>query len=473
MTTIKFGTDGWRGVIAEDFTFCNVRRVCQAIADYINSQQSTVNSQRIIVGYDRRFLSEEYAKIACEVLAANNIKVFFTGKPTTTPAVTLAIKMRNLSGAIVITASHNPPRFNGIKFKTKEATSADETVTKIIEKLIIKAKPKSIDFNRALSKNLIKMIDIDKDYINFIRNYIDMNIIKKTRPNLLIDYMHGAGAGYIEKLLKSSGCKITAMRTEKDPLFGGVSPEPVPKHLKDFLNRAKVEKPNLAIALDGDADRIAACGAEGEYLCSGQIISLILLHLVEYRKLKGAVIKTISGTDLIEKIAKDFKLELLETPVGFKHISQIMLRRDVLIGGEESGGIGFKGYIPERDGIISGLFLLEMVSARRKSIDKIMDDVNKRYGNFYYNRFDLDLSVKRGMKVVSKLKESPPRKLLGKEILEIKTYDGIKFILKEGNWLLIRSSGTEPILRVYAESSTKSDLKALLDAGRRLVTKWS
>ncbi len=473
MTTIKFGTDGWRGVIAEDFTFENVRRVSQAIADYINDQRATINEQRIIVGYDRRFLSEEYAKIACEVLAANNIKVFFTGKPTPTPAVTLAIKRENLSGAIVITASHNPPRFNGIKFKTKEATSADETVTKIIEKLIIKAKPKSIDFNRALSKNLIKMIDIDKDYINFIRNYIDLNIIKKTKPNLLIDYMHGVGAGYIEKLLKSSGCKITAMRTEKDPLFGGVSPEPVPKNLKDFLNRAKVEKPHLAIALDGDADRIAACGAEGEYLCSGQIISLILLHLLEYRKLKGAVIKTISGTDLIGKIAKDFKLELLETPVGFKHISQIMLRRDVLIGGEESGGIGFKGYIPERDGIISGLFLLEMVSARRKSIDKIMDDVNKKYGNFYYNRLDLDLSVKRGIKVVSKLKESAPCKLLGKKIQEIKTYDGIKFILKEGNWLLIRPSGTEPILRVYAESSTKSDLKALLDAGRRLVSKWS
>ncbi|UCH12254.1 MAG: phosphoglucomutase/phosphomannomutase family protein, partial [Candidatus Omnitrophota bacterium] len=191
------------------------------------------------------------------------------------------------------------------------------------------------------------------------------------------------------------------------------------------------------------------------------------------RKFKGAVIKTISGTDLIGKIAKDFKLELLETPVGFKHISQIMLHKDVLIGGEESGGIGFKGYIPERDGIISGLFLLEMVSVRRKSIDKIMDDVNKKYGNFYYNRLDLDLSVKRGMKVVSNLKESAPRKLLGKEILEIKTYDGIKFILKEGNWLLIRPSGTEPILRIYAESSKKSDLKALLDAGRRLVTKWS
>ncbi|UCH12467.1 MAG: hypothetical protein JSW18_00525 [Candidatus Omnitrophota bacterium] len=326
MTTIKFGTDGWRGVIAEDFTFCNVRRVSQAIADYISQLSVKGKKPEVIVGYDRRFLSEEYAKTVCEVLAANNIKVFFTCKPAPTPAVTLVIKMKNLSGAIVITASHNPPRFNGIKFKTKEATSADETVTKIIEKLITKAKPKSVDFNRALSKNLIKMIDVDKDYINFIRNYIDINIIKKTRPNLLIDYMHGVGAGYIEKLLKSSGCKITAMRIEKDPLFGGVSPEPVPKNLKDFLNRAKVEKPDLAIALDGDSDRIAACGAEGEYLCSGQIISLILLHLLEYRKFKGAVIKTISGTDLIGKIAKDFKLELLETPVGFKHISQFMLQ---------------------------------------------------------------------------------------------------------------------------------------------------
>lgn len=470
---IKFGTDGWRGIIAEDFTFENVRKVSQAIADYINESRITNDERRIIVGYDRRFLSGEYAKAACEVLAANDIKALFTGKPTPTPAVTLAIKKRNLSGGIIITASHNPPEFNGIKFKTRDAAPADESVTEVIESLIGKHKPKILNFSRALNKNLIKEIDIDKAYIDFIKGYIDFNIIKKKKPFILVDYMHGVGAGYIEKLLEGKGCRIAAMRAELDPLFGGNNPEPVPRNLKEFLKKAKVEKPHLAIALDGDADRIAACGADGEYLNSGQIISLILLHLLEYRQLKGIVVKTISGTNLIERIAEDFRLKLLETPIGFKHISKIMLQEDILIGGEESGGIGFKGYIPERDGIISGLFLLEMVTARRKSIDRIMQDVYKRYGRFYYSRLDLELPVKKGMRVVSVLKKSPPHKLLDKQIREVKTYDGVKFILKDESWLLIRPSGTEPVIRIYAESSIKQNVNRLLNIGKNLVSKWS
>ena len=473
MANIKFGTDGWRGIIAEDFTFENVRKVSQAIADYINQSPTTNHQPQIVVGYDRRFLSGEYAKAVCEVLAANNIKAFFTGKPTPTPAITLAIKKRKLYGGVIITASHNPYRFNGIKFKTKDAASADETVTERIEKLIGKRKPKILSFNNALNKNLIRRIDIDKDYIDFVKGYIDLNIIEEKKSTLLVDYMHGAGSGYIERLLEGTGCRITAIRTEENTLFGGDSPEPIPRNLRVFLNIARVKKPYLAIALDGDADRIAACGSDGQYLNSGQIISLILLHLLEYRRLKGIAIKTISGTNLIEKIAKDFGLKLLETPIGFKHISKIMLQEDVLIGGEESGGIGFKGYIPERDGIISGLFLLEMVAARGKPIDKIMEDVDKRYGKFCYDRIDLELSVKKGAKVVSALKKSPPRRLSGKEIQELKTYDGIKFILKDTSWLLIRPSGTEPVMRIYAESSTRQGVNKLLDIGKNLVSKWS
>ncbi|MFH0732660.1 MAG: phosphoglucomutase/phosphomannomutase family protein [Candidatus Omnitrophota bacterium] len=475
MHTIKFGTDGWRGVIAEDFTFANVRKVAQAIAEYLKPTCLPAGRQpaAVIVGYDRRFLSEEYAKAICEVLAGNGLKTLFAGKPTPTPAITLAIKQRGLSGGIVVTASHNPAKFNGIKFKTKDAMPADEQITKQLEELIGKSEPKLLDFNTAKDSNLIEIENVDNAYVDFVKKYIKLDLISRQKPDLLVDYMHGAGAGYVEKILSETGCSVRAIRDELNPLFGGVSPEPVPRNLQVFLKTAKKLKPKLGIALDGDADRIAACGADGVYLSSGQIISLILLHLLEHSNLRGTVVKTISGTNLINKIADDYKLKLLEMRIGFKHISKVMLTEDVLIGGEESGGIGFKGYIPERDGIVSGLFLLKMVAARNKSIDKIMKDVNKKYGVFYYDRLDLHIPVKNGDELISALKKSAPGKIFGKDILKIKTYDGIKYILKDESWLLIRPSGTEPVIRIYAETPKRSDLKNLLNAGKRLAIKWN
>ncbi len=471
--TIKFGTDGWRGVIAEDFTFENVRKVAQAMADYVQKTEAAKGKPQVVVGYDKRFLSEEYAKAVCEVLAANNITALFTGKPTPTPAITMAIKKHKLSGGIILTASHNPPKFNGIKFKTKDAAPADGAVTAEIESLIGKNEVKHADFDACIKEKTIKVVDIDNDYLNFIKHYIDFSVIKNKNISLLVDYMHGTGAGYFEKLLDKSRCRITALHAERNPSFGGNNPEPVPKNLKEFLKNAKSKKADLAVALDGDSDRIGGAGADGEYLGSGQIISLILLHLLECRKLRGKVIKTISGTNLIEKIARDFGLELIETPVGFKHISKIMLKEDVLIGGEESGGIGFKGYIPERDGLVSGLFLLEMVAKNKKPIHKIMNDVYKRYGRYYYDRLDVELPVAKGLNAVSMLKKSPPDKLSGKKIKQIKSYDGIKFILEDSSWLLIRASGTEPIIRIYAEALSKKDVNTLLNLGKELAFKWN
>jgi len=475
--SISFGTDGWRAVIAKEFTFENVRKVTQAIADYLNAQRTTHNAPRlrsgqvirIIIGYDTRFMSDVYAKLAAEVLAANNIKVSLVDKPTPTPAVSFAIKRKKFSGGIIITASHNPPLFNGIKFKTYLATSADQAVTERIEGFIGKKSPKTLDFEKAERKGMIELIDVSFDYIEFIRNYVDIKKIRQARPRVLIDYMHGAGAGYLEAILGKLWPGIGIIRGDIDPLFGGVSPEPILKNLEYSSKYMRRKRFDLSVALDGDADRIGALRPNGSFIASGQIISLILLHFIENRNLRGDVVKTISGTTLIEDICKKYNLTMFETPVGFKHISSLMLKENILIGGEESGGIGFCGYIPERDGILSALLLMEMLSYRKKGIDAIMSDMARQYGKFCYSRIDISYPIKKATPLINRLKLNPPRTIAGKRLLRLKVYDGIKFILEDSSWLLLRFSGTEPLIRIYAEAKSEKDVKILLNMGQEII----
>jgi len=482
---IKFGTDGWRARIAEDYTFNNVRMVSQAIADYVNltpnhslrsgtgQASKKQKSKFIIVGYDRRFLSDEYAKSVSEVLAANRIKVLLTKKPVPTPAVAYAIKQRGLDGGVMITASHNPPQFNGIKFKTSLAAPADEKITQRIEGLIAKEKVKSLDFDLALKRRKIESVDVDSDYIKFVRGYVDMRSISSKRPKVLIDYMHGAGVGYIERILgKGSSTNTEALRQTRDPLFGGVNPEPIPKNLKVSLDHIRTRAFDLGVALDGDGDRIGAIRPDGKYITSGQIISLLLLHLLEDKNLSGAVAKTISGTTLIERICQRYCLKMFETPVGFKHISSLMLKGGILIGGEESGGIGFCGYIPERDGILSALLLIEMLAQRKKSLISIMNEIDRTYGKFRYDRIDMGYPRQKAKELERRLRKDPPKKIIGKVIKRVKTYDGIKFILEDDSWLLLRFSGTEPLIRIYAESSSESGVKRLLSEGQRIIESY-
>lgn len=471
---ISFGTDGWRAVIAKEFTFDNVRKVTQAIADYVNHSALTVNRKpqtkhRLIVGYDTRFMSDIYARLAAEVLCANDINVFLVDKPTPTPAISLAIKRKKFDGAIIITASHNPPVFNGIKFKTHLATSADQATTERIERFIGKNNPKILDFEKAKHKGMIKLIDLSLDYIEFIRNYVEISKIRQARPKVLIDYMHGAGAGYLEAILGKLWPGIESIRGNIDPLFGGVSPEPIPKNLGYTSRYIRKKRFDLSVALDGDADRIGALRPNGKFIASGQIISLILLHFIENRNLTGDVVKTISSTTLIEDICKRYDLTMFETPVGFKHISSLMYKENILIGGEESGGIGFCGYIPERDGILSALLLMEMLSYRKKSIDAIMSDMERRYGRFYYCRIDMRCPVKKAISLINRLKLNPPRTIAGKRVVRFKIYDGIKFILEDSSWLLLRSSGTEPLIRIYAEARSKKAARILLIKGEEII----
>jgi len=467
MMNIKFGTDGWRAVIAKEFTFDNVRIVAQAIADYVKG--SSVYSRRkglkrLIVGYDRRFMSDIYARLIADVLTANRVKVYLTLAPTPTPAISFAIKARQLDAGIVVTASHNPPVFNGIKVKTHQANSADEKVTGAIESFLGKTKPKLLVTGRQAAGPRQEMIDAGVDYINFLKAYVDIKRVKRLKSKVLVDYMYGAGIGYIEAVL-GRPANVQAVRCHDDPLFGGVNPEPILRNMRYSASYMKEKNFDLCLALDGDADRIGALGPGGRFITSGQIIALILLHLFQNRKLTGAVVKTISGTTLIEKICAKYGLTMFETPVGFKYISALMLKENVLIGGEESGGIGFCGYIPERDGILSSLLLLEMLAFRGKRIDKVIGDMEKEYGVFCYDRIDMKYPFEKAQRLTVRLKKEAPKKVAGKRVLEVKTYDGIKFILEDSSWLLLRFSGTEPIIRIYAEADSDKKVKRLLSAG--------
>ncbi|MFC1621504.1 phosphoglucomutase/phosphomannomutase family protein [Candidatus Omnitrophota bacterium] len=462
---IKFGTDGWRAIISKEFTFENVKIVSQAIADHFKG-----DGVSLAVGYDRRFLSEEYARLVSEVLAANGIKVLLSDKATPTQFVSFAIKNKKLAGGIVITASHNPPLYNGIKIKAHYASTADEGITKSVESFLGKNEIKSVPLKEAVVSGDVKMVDLKSDYMKFIKSYIDKKTLKKSKLKVLVDCMYGVGDGYIKEILKDTGIQVTQMRTDRDPLFGGVNPEPIPKNLEVVFREMKKGKFDIAIVNDGDADRIAAVTPKGGYMNAGQIMAFLLLHFIEDKKWSGGVVKTVSNTTLIERIAKKYNLKLYETPVGFKYICRLMLDEDILIGGEESGGIGVKGYIPERDGILLGILLIEMMAHRKKGILEIMADVKKEYGSFCYIREDImDYPDEKKKKLMEFLKTTPPRKVLEYPVKETKTCDGYKFIMENNSWLMLRLSGTEPILRIYAEAPSNKAAKDYLEFGKKIA----
>lgn len=468
MSKIKFGTDGWRAVISEDFTFDNVRIVSQAISDYFNDSRKGKESM-VIVGYDTRFLSDRYAQLVSEVLAANGIRAILTDGPCPVPVVCYTIKRLGLDGGVMVTASHNPPRFNGIKLKANYAGSATPEITGKIESSIGRRPPKVMSLEQAKASGMVRVEDPSPEYFDFVHSYIDMELLKGSGLKVLVDSMHGAGDEFIARILQETNCKVTTIHAKPDPTFGGVNPEPLPQNLEELINLMKEGDYDLGLATDGDGDRIGAVRPDGAFVNAHWILALLLLHLIRYRKWTGSVCKTIATTSLLTKIAKEYNLPLHETPVGFKHISQLMRTQDVLIGGEESGGIGFKNYIPERDGFISGLLLMEMVAAASRSLTEIIADVEKEFGRFSYLRQDFHYPVEKGAQIVGALKEAPPRRIQNSPIAETKTFDGIKFILKDESWLMIRPSGTEPKLRIYAEADSFDKVKAMVALGKELA----
>ena len=464
---IRFGTDGWRAIIAEEFTFKNVKRVVEAYAKNLKSKKR--KDLKVAIGFDTRFLSPEFAKTAASVLAKEGIKVEIFKEVLPSPALCLAIIERKLSGGLMITASHNPYNFNGIKIKTEKGSPALAEDTRRVEKLIKEASGKELNFEKAKKSGKIEEIAYKKDYLKRLKSYVNFALIKKKKLKIIHDSMYGAGGDLIEELFKNTAVSVDSFRAEINPSFCGISPEPISKNLDLIITEMKKREHDLALVTDGDGDRIGAVLPGGKFLTPGWIMALLLIHFVKNRKERGVVVKTLSNSSLIKNIASEYGLKIYETPVGFKHIAQIMQEEDVLIGGEESGGIGFKNYIPERDGILSGLLLIEMMAYEGKGIEDIIASVEKKFGRYYYQRIDMHYPDRLKPKLFKEFKRKKIKKIAGYDVINYENYDGVKFTLRDGSWLIFRLSGTEPILRIYSESKSIKKVKQLLDFGSKFA----
>lgn len=457
---IKFGTDGWRATIADTFTIPNVKLVCQAIADYLKSNDK---GSKLIIGYDTRFFSEQFAAAAASVLTANGFQVFLPKRALPTPVVAYAIKLHQAAGAIMFTASHNPYYYHGIKFISDRSGPASSEVTTEIEKNIGLLLDRPDQIYDAADESLIEEIDPFPAYLDHLEELVDFDAIRQSGLKVVVDPLFGAGHGLLETIFERAGCSVAAIHNCRDVFFGGQMPDPSSEILSELKKTVLEQKALAGLALDGDGDRFGLIDQDGNYLSPNQLIPLITIHLINNRNLRGSIIRTVATTHLLDKIAAEFNCELIETPVGFKYICEQMLKVDVLIGGEESGGLSVKGHIPEKDGLLACLLAIEAVAFEDKTLSEILEEIYDRYGFFQSVRLDLRLPQEKKDALIAELTQRPPRQFAGQDILGANRIDGMKFLLAKGDWLLIRSSGTEPLIRVYIETTSTERLQDLKD----------
>ncbi len=475
---IKFGTDGWRAVISEDFTFDNVRKVAQAIADVTNDQFKGLPRLQpsLVVGFDTRFLSDRYAVAVAEVLAGNGIRVWLSQADAPTPMISYAIVDKWADGGVMITASHNPPRYNGIKLKASYGGSASAATHKEVERRIHLRErqgqqPRMMAYEQALKAGIIERFNPLPAFRSQMRKLVDFEAIELAGLSVAVDAMYGAGRIYLRRLLEGAECQVTELRNEMNPGFNGIHPEPIAKHLQPLVAEMATGKYHLGLATDGDADRIGAVDPDGRFIDPHQIMALLVDYLIQERSLRGSIAKTVSTTQMLNRLAAHYGLHIHETPVGFHYISDLMLQEPVLLGGEESGGISILGHIPEGDGLLMGLLLTEMVAKRRKTLGALIDELMGRpyMGKFCYGRDDRAVKPFVKAELVEGLIANRPRALTGSSVAQVNNQDGVKFILTNNSWLLIRPSGTEPVLRIYAEAHSHEDVATLLAEGSVLA----
>jgi phosphomannomutase len=480
---IHFGTDGWRAVISDSFTFHNLHMVIQAIADAVASGSWTnshtpagVDPHKMVVGYDTRFLSDRYANDVARVLAANGFTVYLAQADAPTPAISYSVRNLNAIAGIMITASHNAPRYNGVKIKSSYGGSSLPEQCREVEVYLNdneeKARgPNLMDYEQALKGRQIIRFNPIPAYYEHLRKLIDFDIIASNPPRFVVDSMYGAGRGVIRGILQGTGCEVHEIRGEMNPGFGGVHPEPIMRYLGALAGAIGAGMGSFGVATDGDADRTGAMDERGNFVDPHKIMALALRYLVEKRGWReGSVVRTVSTTRMVDRLAKRYGLTLHETPVGFNHIADYMLKEDVLIGGEESGGIAFRGHIPEGDGVLMGLMVVEMVACYGVSLYDLVQSLLKEVGPAYYERTDLRLRRPVSKSTMTQmLVNDVPAQIGGESITEVITIDGVKYILSDDSWLLIRPSGTEPVLRVYAEGRSPEMVKALLGYGESIA----
>lgn len=473
--TIKFGTDGWRAVISETFTFNNLRLVAQAIADFVREEKSEDPS--VVVGFDTRFLSDRYAAEVARVMAANDIKTWLARADTPTPAVSYAIVHKQATAGVMVTASHNAPRYNGVKLKAGYGGSANPEQSRRVEQLLernlqMAHGPNLMDLEQAIAEKRIVKFDPSWAYYEHLSTLVDLDCISNGELRVVADGMFGAGRGIFGEVLARGRTKVLNIRHEMNPGFGGIHPEPIERHLGLLMSTIQAGHWDVGLATDGDADRIGAVNALGAFVNPHQIFALVLRYLIQHRSWTGRVVRSVSTTRLIDRIAAEHNLALVETPVGFNHIAKLMLANDILMGGEESGGMSVKGHIPEGDGILMGLLLLEVMADAGVPLHELISDLMATYGPAHYQRVDMKLlhPVAKAQ-MVGLLSNNAPAQIDGVEIEEIRTSDGVKYYLNDGSWLLIRPSGTEPVLRVYAEAPSLERVEALLSFGGEMAQK--
>ncbi|EEF61008.1 phosphoglucomutase/phosphomannomutase family protein [Pedosphaera parvula] len=471
MGRIKFGTDGWRAVIAEDFTFANLDRVTQATADYWKANAVAGTEQKVIVGYDRRFLSDQFGRRVAEIFAGNGYQVVLTSEPTPTPAVSFAVKDQKAIGGVMITASHNPPAFNGYKLKAFYGGPADPTTCSDVETFIDRNPVQALDLDSAVKQGRAVINNIRAAHYKAIKKLVNFKLISKSKLRFAHEALFGVGAGCFDELLAGTTCRVTTLNANHDPLFGGINPEPIARNYVRSAAYLKKHPHDICLVTDGDADRVGGMDGRGNYLSTHQLICLLLHHFVVNRKGRGRVVKALTTTSMVDKMCAAYNLPLVETGVGFKYICSEMLKGDVLLGAEESGGIGFPGHIPERDGILAGLMLLELLATEKTSITKLIANLEKQFGPHRYGRIDAHFPLEKRASLMDYCAKNPPSKLLKSPVVDVKAYDGVKFVAQDGSWLMLRGSGTEPILRIYAEARTDADAQKLLRAGVEITRK--
>jgi len=471
--TVQFGTDGWRAIISDEFTFANLRLVAQAIADYVCEENG--DDPSVVIGFDTRFLSDRYAAEVARVMAANGIKAWLARADTPTPAISYAVVNKGATAGVMITASHNPPRYNGVKLKAAYGGSASPEQHRRVERILKDNErhdhgPRLMDLDEALAAGQIVKFDPAWAYYEHLGTLVDLDVIHEGELRVIHDAMYGAGRRTISEMLMRTRSQVQNMRDEMNPGFGGIHPEPIARHLGQLASAMGAGHWQAGLATDGDADRIGAVDARGQFVDPHRIFGLILRHLLRQRGWRGKVVRTVSTTRMIDRIAAEFGLPVVETPVGFNHIADLMLAEDVVMGGEESGGMSIKGHIPEGDGVLMGLLLLEVMAQAHKPLHVLVDELLAEVGPAQYARTDLKLQRPVAKAdLARKLVETAPDAIAAVAIEEIRTSDGIKYYMADGSWLLIRPSGTEPVLRVYAEAPNDERVRALLNFGEAIA----
>jgi alpha-D-glucose phosphate-specific phosphoglucomutase len=471
LNPIKFGTDGWRAVIAQDFTFDNVRICAQGLADYL--WETGQADKGLVIGYDTRFASEDFAAATAEVAAANGIKVYLSSKAVPTPEVSFGVVSQKAAAAVVITASHNPAIYNGFKIKSADGASAPtemiEAVEKNIQRIFESGTVKQMPFAEALKQRLVERLDFDSRYLEKMTKLVDLERIRRSGFTIVVDTMYGAGSGYFKTLLDGSSVKIVELNSERNPAFPGINPEPITPNLQKLSAGVKSHRAAVGLATDGDADRIGIIDENGKFVTQLEVYALLALYLLEVRGERGAIVKTVTATSMLYRLGELFNVPVIETAVGFKYVAPIMIEKNALIGGEESGGYGFRGHVPERDATLAGLYFLDLMVSTGKSPAQLLEYLFSKVGPHYYNRRDFHFPEEKRQSIINRIKQNKPAAVDGSKVAKFDTADGYRFTLEDNSWLLVRFSGTEPLLRIYAETSSPERVERILNFGQELA----